>query len=262
MGDISNKGCTQIFVLGDIINGVDPAGCIEILLERQAAPGAALACIRGNAEAYLLTPDLEAIPTADQPGWHQEVLELIEWFRAQLSETQLAWIRSFPDYILWKEACLVHDSHIDRLSPESWHKPGIDPKYQEWFYHAPGILPDMPTHEWQKLIAYMQRQNFKHVFCAHTHMPFIKECEDRVVCNVGSVGAPLDSDPRAAWVMLEEVPGKQPEITIRRVEYDISAIHQRIAETPDYPDFKLPGHQAAYKKWLATGIHWRAHLPE
>ena len=63
--------------------------------------------------------------------------------------------------------------------------------------------------------------------------------------NAGSVGAPQDGDPRPAWVMVKELPDKEPAITIRRVDYDISRISQLIDQTPDYPDFKLSGFQKA-----------------
>jgi predicted phosphodiesterase len=258
--DVQQKECSRVFVLGDIINGVDPQGCIELLQTWGDVLDGKLVCIKGNAEAYLMTPDLDAIPKKDQPLWHEGLLHLIQWFRSHLSANELEWIRTFPDFIRWRDACLVHDSPIDRLFPESWHNPKIDLKYQEWFYHAPGIRPDMAESEWQKLVCHMEEQDFKQVFCAHTHIPFCQEFGDRLVCNVGSVGAPLDGDARGSWIMVEEVSDREQKIKIQRVEYDISLIHQIIDQTLDYPDHKIPAYREAYKKWLSTGIHWRAHL--
>ena len=74
------------------------------------------------------------------------------------------------------------------------------------------------------------------------------------------VGAPLDGDPRASWVMVEEGGDGAQKIKLQRVAYDISLIHGLIDQKPDYPDFKLPGHHEAYKKWLSTGIHWREQV--
>lgn len=34
--DIQHNECSQVFVLGDIINGVDPHGCIELLQKWKA----------------------------------------------------------------------------------------------------------------------------------------------------------------------------------------------------------------------------------
>jgi len=44
------------------------------------------------------------------------------------------------------------------------------------------------------------------------------------------------------------------------VEYDIHLIHDLIDQTPDYYDFKDPDFKEAYKNWLSTGVHWKAHL--
>jgi hypothetical protein len=79
---------------------------------------------------------------------------------------------------------------------------------------------------------------------------------------VGSVGLPLDGDPRAAWVLVDHNPGKPPVITIQRTEYEIGKTLEIIDKNEDNPDFNKPGMQDAYKKMLQTGIHWRAHLQE
>lgn len=257
--DIQREACPKVFVLGDIINGVDPHGCVELLRKWSTAANIEMTCIKGNAELYLMTPDLDALPRRDEPQ-NADMIRLIEWIQAHLSAIDLEWIRSFPDILLWNEACLAHDSPIDRLFPQSWHMPGIELKYQEWFYHALGIRPDMAEQEWQKLLSCMEAQNLSKVFCGHTHIPFCQKFGSKLVCNVGSVGAPLDGDPRASWVMVEEAPEGEPVITIRRVDYDIARMCELVDYTPDYHNFKMPGFREAYKKWLSTGIHWRVHL--
>jgi len=70
---------------------------------------------------------------------------------------------------------------------------------------------------------------------------------------------PLDSDPRPAWILLEET-GKEPGITIRRVDYAIEEMMTLIDATPDYPDFKDANFKSAYKMMLTTGTHWRAYM--
>ncbi len=257
--DVSRHACSQVFVLGDIINGIDPHGCVDLLRQWRAEPAVRLACIKGNAEAYLLTPDLDALGDR-QESWNVEMIRLIRWFETRLTPDDLAWIRSFPDFILWDNACLVHDSPVDRLEPQTWHQPDIETKYQEWFYHSPGIDEGMDPAELQKILAYMVRRGFSRLFCGHTHRPFIWEIGGTIICNVGSVGSPRDGDPRAAWVLLEGEPDEKPVITIQRVAYDIARIHRLIDENPDYPSYEIPGFKEAYKKWFSTGILWKEHL--
>jgi hypothetical protein len=120
----------------------------------------------------------------------------------------------------------------------------------------------MAEPEWQKLLAFMEDWRLQQIFCAHTHLPFCRKSGRKLVCNVGSVGLPLDSDPRAAWVLMEERPGKELAVNIRRVDYDIARMHRLIDETPDYPDFKQPGFHEGYKRMLSTGVYWQDLLAD
>jgi hypothetical protein len=138
--------------------------------------------------------------------------------------------------------------------------PDIEPKYQEWFFHSPGIHPDLSSEAWQALWTYMDEHNFSQVFCGHTHIPFWREHEGKLICNLGSAGATLDGDPRPSWVRVDQMSGQRLEAKIRRVDYDITRIHQLIDQTPDYYGFQEPGYTEAYKKWFSTGVHWKVHF--
>jgi predicted phosphodiesterase len=253
LSDASREGIEQLMVLGDIINGIDPHGCVRLLLEWSAAENIELSCIKGNAESYLLTPDLETIP--HRQTWEADLVLLIRWFQSHVTPDDLAWIASLPDCLLWNSACLVHDTPADRLHPEGWHNPDIAPQYQEWFHHSRGISPGLAEAEWQDLLQLMDTHGFQQVFCGHTHTAFTRQYGRKIICTAGSAGLPLDGDPRPAWVLAEELPGGELNVAIRRVAYDIPRIHQLVDDTPDYPGFLAPGKQESYKKWLETGSH-------
>ena len=51
--------------------------------------------------------------------------------------------------------------------------------------------------------------------------------DDRWLLNPGSVGQPRDTDPRAAWLLLDLEAGKA---TFRREAYDIAATQAEIRE--------------------------------
>lgn len=254
LDDIRCQRVERVFVLGDIISGVDPHGCVDLLMRWGAAENIPLTAIKGNTEMYLLTPDLDALPERGGP-WEKDVPALIRWCQSRLSQNELDWIASMPDYLVLDQTCLVHDSPIDRLTPETWHQSDIAPKYQEWFHHARGVLEDMPEDRWQDLLDLMDRKNFTRVFCGHSHRPFLRQVGHRVICNTGSVGAPLDGDPRAVWVLVDEPAGREAEITIQRVVYDLAAFHALVDATGDYPDFQRPGAQERYKLRRSTGGH-------
>jgi predicted phosphodiesterase len=255
LADIQQENCSRLFVLGDIINGFDPKGCLE-LLRAWNEP----ICLKGNAEAYLLTPNPETIPAADQ-NRQTELIQLIQWYRSHLSGNDLEWLQSLPDYLTWNGACFVHDSPLDRLFPEYWHVPGVLQEHQEWLYHSPGIPATMAESEWEKLLHFMETHHLNQVFCGHTHVPFQRCFGEKLICNAGSVGLPLDGDPRPAWVMLEGEPGEKYRVFNRRIDYDLEPIFRLVDETLDYPGFESMRMKAAYQQCLKTGIIWRKPSP-
>ena len=261
LADIRRSGIWTIFFLGDLINGVNPQGCLKLLRELDLDRQVSLVCVQGNAEMYLLTPDLAGLPELGMP-WQADLVRLIDWFKSQLTLDDLAWIASWPRAVQVDGVCFCHDSPLDRYAPESWATPGVSPQYQEWFHHSAGIRPEMPDAEWAQQLEILGARQIEMAFCGHTHVPFQKQEDGRQIYNVGSAGAPLDGDPRAAWGMVTRDAGGDWKVDLRRLEYPIQRTHQMIDQTPDYPDFKQPGFREAYKKWFATGILWTHRLEE
>ena len=259
LADIETAGCSQVFFLGDVINGVDPHGCVQMLHRWSAESGIALTCLKGNAESYLTTLDRASLPRQDE-AWNREVMALVQWFEDHLTLEDLAWIETLPVTLLWQgnghSACLVHDSPLDRLAVEHSADPQIRPEHREWFFHGNGIMPDLEGSALDNLLAYMQAENISSVFCGHTHQAFWQEFDGKLVCNVGSVGAPLDGDPRPAWVYLAE---GSTEVSIRRVTYDLERQLAQIDQAVDYPGFSSPLARERYKLWIKTGRHWKEH---
>jgi len=54
----------------------------------------------------------------------------------------------------------------------------------------------------------------------HTHVPFVRTVDGMLVVNAGTVGRPLDGDPRASWALLD-LEGGRARARIRRVEYPL-----------------------------------------
>ena len=55
----------------------------------------------------------------------------------------------------------------------------------------------------------------------HTHLPFVRSVDGMLIVNAGTVGRPLDGDPRASWALLELEEG-QARARIRRVAYPVA----------------------------------------
>ncbi|GAB4580528.1 MAG: metallophosphoesterase family protein [Anaerolineales bacterium] len=248
--DIRQFDCEQIFVIGDVINGLDPAGCVDLLLE---TPN--VTTIKGNAEFYILMPDVDQFPKQDDP-FYKDMLGLCRWWIERLGSSRMAWLQTWADFIVWNGWLLVHDSPQGRIYPQTRYVPGVEEKYQELFYHNKGLYEGMDNAALEKLSIFMDEQRVSGVFVGHTHKPFLKALGKKFVCNTGSVGMPLDGDPRPVWVRVEGA----GNITIHRIEYDIAEAHVLVDNTPDYFDFKVPGRAEAFKKMYQTGIYWGIHM--
>ena len=63
----------------------------------------------------------------------------------------------------------------------------------------------------------------------HTHIPYAWKEEEGVVFNPGSVGQPRDGDWRASYALIT-VDGREIDVEIKRVEYDVERAASKIRE--------------------------------
>ena len=63
------------------------------------------------------------------------------------------------------------------------------------------------------------------VVLGHTHLPFIRKHNRLMVVNPGSVGQPLDGDPRAAYAIWED-----GVVTLHRAAYDQAELIKSLDE--------------------------------
>jgi len=72
-------------------------------------------------------------------------------------------------------------------------------------------------------------QNYKSrlFLTGHTHAPYIKEMDSKIIVNPGSVGEPLDKDSRASYCVIN-IEEDQINIENRRVVYDIDNLEMEL----------------------------------
>jgi diadenosine tetraphosphatase ApaH/serine/threonine PP2A family protein phosphatase len=231
---------------------MDPSGCIAILKKIED-----LQCIKGNAEHYVLTPDLDAFPHSDE-ALYPDLLEMIRWWQKHMSQADVDFIRNLPDFLHLDNWYMVHDSPSDREAVKQVDLNGIDEKYRQILFHGAGIPANLPSDQLHQILGFMDEKRVSVLFAGHTHEPYIRHVAGKVICNLGSVGFTLDGDPRSSWVVCEQ-DGMQQNFTIRRVAYDIDqAIHHMMKV--GFMDFVGESRRRAYIKMLQTGIHWRFHI--
>jgi putative phosphoesterase len=192
--DIAAWDPEAVVVAGDVINrGPRPAECLQFVLDRQREAHWRL--VRGNHEDYVL---IQASPAAPRSGPAFEVFRNSYWTYLRL-QRQTAELEAMP-----LQASLAGpDGREFRVVHGSMRG------------NRDGIFPDTPDRLLKDQMAPAPA-----VLCAgHTHRPVIRSLDGSLVVNVGSVGAPFDGDPRAAYARLTWRKGAwQAEIV--RLDYD------------------------------------------
>ena len=203
--DCRSQGVTDFLCTGDVVGyNACPHECMDIIRE--------LGCpvVVGNHDFYVASQQ-------NLDDFNPAAAAVVEWTRRQLSEDELSWLRVLPFTRTQMGITLVH-STMD--NPENF-----------------GYVFDNLQAE-----ANFLNQKTPVCFHGHTHCPMIYEksmngvfridAQDftlpmgrKYFINVGSVGQPRDSDPRATYVIFDP---KERTVRYRRLAYDIEAAQERI----------------------------------
>ena len=141
--------------------------------------------VMGNADEMLVRPNsLEdfARQSSAPPSLWAALREIAAVTRSLLDGERLAWLRQLPNAIAQLGFALVH------ATPEScWKVPAPDATDSE--------LDGMYGSLGKPIVIY-----------GHTHCPEIRRMSGsvRLLINTGSVGMPLDDDPRASYLVLDD----------------------------------------------------------
>jgi diadenosine tetraphosphatase ApaH/serine/threonine PP2A family protein phosphatase len=120
------------------------------------------------------------------------VHEMTAFTREALGQERIAWLGALPRVVLHTPLALVH------ASPGSaWRSPQADGPDAE--------LESTYLPLGQPVTVY-----------GHIHQSFVRNVASLTVINTGSVSQSFDGDPRASYVLIDDVTP-----AIRRVEYDI-----------------------------------------
>lgn len=195
-----------VLCAGDITSyGPDPRATLDSLRAR------GVIAVRGNHDqAVAFGADPQASP-AKQPL----ALAMRDWTRAQLEPAEIAWLARLPLRLTWElggtRFAVVHATPRDPL-----YDYRLRPDASADFVNevAAGIDADV-------------------LVVGHTHWQLLRERVDLQIVNPGSVGQPLDGDPRAAYAVWED-----GRITLRRAEYDQSPMLAALGRLPIDPPLR------------------------
>ena len=194
------------WVLGDLV-----AFCpwpAETLARLRALPNVAL--LQGNTDRYLVTGRRPVVPVRSPDDWARMPVglavrdALFRWTVERLSYADYEFLRDLPPRL---EMDVPGYGHLVAV-----HATPADDETN--------LYPDTPDDEIRPHLASLDARLLLY---GHTHRPVDRTVGSVRLVNPGSVGLPLDGDPRPAYALLD-FEGERCTVTIRRVEYDLEAV--------------------------------------
>lgn len=197
----------SVWCMGDVVGyGPDPNECAALV---RSLPN--LTCLTGN-------HDKAAIGEIDITAFNLDARQAIGWTQQTLTPETREYLVSRPESVIHEQYTLAHAS----------------PRQPVWEY-----ILDRHT-------AKVNFDHFRTPYCivGHTHIPImylqgeeeVVECRpnydeilafgpERLIINPGSVGQPRDSNPDAAYALLDT---DKNHWEYRRVPYDIAETQRRM----------------------------------
>lgn len=210
--DARERGASAWWLLGDLCAiGPQPADVLERVRALEAAR-----VVRGNTDRYVVTGETPPPSTADARA-NPELVPLVAAMAASF-----AWTKGYlaaTGWLSWLEALpleLRHTAPAGHRILGVHASPGQD--------DGEGVHPGRSDAELARSVAGCDADL---VLVGHTHEAMARRVGDVLVVNVGSVGNPVTRDPRASYALLD-LGSSEPEITLRRVGYDVSAFEEAV----------------------------------
>jgi predicted phosphodiesterase len=197
---VSQQKVDQIIVAGDVVNGSpDSKACWTLALS--------LGCpiLRGNHERYAA----HFGTSKASPQWSMEQFAPLHWAVEQLSEQDRQFMEHLPLNLRLPEApnlFIVHATERDDHDTIASHTPEH-------------VLNEMfPTSQERYIIR------------AHNHFGQVRVWEKGFIVTCGSVGLPLDGNPAAQYLLLDQEKNGW-NIHHQSVPYDLDATISRFHDT-------------------------------
>jgi predicted phosphodiesterase len=171
MADFADAAIDQVVVAGDMIGGPFSAEVLETILAGRWA------AIRGNHELYILD---HLTPRMDPTHAHYAMPAAL---REALGPALINALATLPDTISLRfpDASSLRVVHASRRS--HWEK----------------VAPEDPDDWYDEIMAGTSEATIAH---GHNHLQYERQASRWHIINPGSVGLPLDGDPRAEYAIL------------------------------------------------------------
>ncbi|MER6594905.1 metallophosphoesterase family protein [Micromonospora purpureochromogenes] len=187
-----------IVLTGDIAAGPQPVEVLDLLVSL----GDRVRWVRGNADRELV----EAHAGRPSP------IEVSNWAAGQLRDDHVALLAALPLTVTLPVGGLGLTLFCHATPRDDEEVVLVDSRPARWAEVFAGVSADVRA-----------------VVCGHTHMPFTRLVDRRLVVNPGSVGMPYGG-PGAYWALLG------PGVQLRRTAFDVEAACARVVAESGFPD--------------------------
>ena len=196
------RAADRIVLTGDLAAGPLPVETLDTLVEL----GERALWVRGNADRELVTLRRGGQTSIPDP--------IAPWAAAMLRPDQVALLDALPLSIVLDFDRLGHALFCHATPRDDEEVVLVDSRLERWVDVFSGLDDGVSM-----------------VVCGHTHMPFVRLVDRRLVVNPGSVGMPYGG-AGAHWALIDG----DGSVSMRVTRFDIDAACARVTAESSYPD--------------------------
>jgi predicted phosphodiesterase len=223
LADIEKQSPDMILFAGDLcLFGARPAACLEQIRQRE------ITSVFGNTDLWVIEPPVPSKGVGEDGRRHQQHLfDISSWTRAQLTDGELAWLKSLPfEFRLSPTGDSGDDLLLVHANPKDVNQL-IYPTESEQI-ELFGEVKQAQTEE--ELVPLLEDVTAGAVAFGHLHIPNTRRWRHLVLANISSVSLPGDQDPRAKYGLLSWKKGEGWSVLHQRVAYDIEKELEALAD--------------------------------
>jgi predicted phosphodiesterase len=200
LASAERRGCRRVVVAGDVVGGGPHPVEVIRLLARRRVPA-----ITGNLDRKVLAVGDDAARLEELSARGRK-RAIHAWTALQLGRAERAWLAARPAEL--ELDCAGHAVLVVHGSPLG------DEDY---------VFPSITA---AALRAKLAGRRPAVLVCGHSHVPFTRTVAGVRVVNCGSVGRPIDGDPRGSFAIVDCRPGLAPRARIVRFAFDADQVER------------------------------------
>lgn len=171
--DIKRQNVNFTICLGDLVGyGCNPNEVIERIRDEK------ILCIKGNYDASVVDKDYTFIRENEINSFS------LPWAVKTVTDENIKFLRELPSTTVLE----------------------FNNKKIQFVHGSPRKINEYLTEDYEKINEVIDDFNYDILVCAHTHIPYIKEIENKLIINDGSVGKPKNGTPHGTYTILNISP--------------------------------------------------------